>query len=231
VRRPNRGVEIVAAHFAACSALCCAHDAQPAPPVSACHASMLSAIPHAARPGDPVLGVEECPEPISPDSQALNLPQQPDVLLTIRISPWSRPERALTLRRGESGAYVLRSTRDEVRERFVDSKTAELLLTLWSAAVARKGVAATAEVVSVTLDGTGYRVWLESGAISMANPRGALAVAVSGVHQLEDIVNEPASNDDCARLEEAVAEMTDALYRIRHNGPCVRYEQASLPTR
>jgi hypothetical protein len=114
----------------------------------------------------------------------------------------------------------LRATR-EIRERFVDSSTADLLVALWAAALKREQVPDTSDTMLVTMDGTGYRVWAKSGAVSMPNPRGTLGIAMSGMTHLERIVVAPSSGD-CAQLEAAVAEMADALHRIRYNGPCTK---------
>jgi hypothetical protein len=273
----HRRKPVVAAQLLALCFWGCARDARPDAAVSECPGALHAA--RAARdaaghttPRDEVtLGVDECPEAIQNEyasglatynrfvERALDLPPGPDVLLAIRISPSFEPDRALSLRRTATGAYVLRSTRlvqnvwsrmmdnmrrqqgdvihldegrqadalremrmtREIRERFVDPSTADLLLTLWTAALRREQAPNTSDSVVVTLDGTSYRLWAEAGAVSIPNPRGTLGLAMSGTHHLERIVDQP-SSEDCALLQAAVAEMADALYRIRHAGPCMR---------
>lgn len=65
--------------------------------------------------------------------------------------------------------------------------------------------------------GTLYKVWTQAGAVDMANPRGALGIAVTSAEHLEALVTAP-SSEDCSHLANAVAAMEDALDPIRNDG-------------
>jgi hypothetical protein len=115
----------------------------------------------------------------------------------------------------------LRTTKS-VKERRLDTRTAELLLRLWAALAARAQHVREVGVHTATLDGTGYRVWQEGRAITTHSPKlgSVLSVAVASAERLEQLTAE-GSEDEESQLEAARFEMVNALQRTRRREPCL----------
>lgn len=117
-----------------------------------------------------------------------------------------------------SGLHTAKS----VKERSVDSRTANLMLRLWAALAGRAQRVREIGMHTVTLDGTYYRIWQGERWIITHSPRpgSVLALAVEVADRLEYLVAEGAIDED-SLLEETRFEMTNALQRTRRKEPCL----------
>ena len=208
--------------------------------------------PLAPSPSDKVLiDADACPAPptvspwgISPRevavNRALKLPPAPDVLFVIQIRPAFFLARTLSLHHRPDGAYVVRSTTLTespsvsgasapatvpivVRERFLDPKTAQLVLDLWSALAARVQIVTPVGIVGAVADGVTYHAWYRGASMTTHSPRrgSILDEAISAIERLgELVVKIPA--DERAELFAARQEMRDALQRTRRKEPCLQ---------
>jgi hypothetical protein len=109
-----------------------------------------------------------------------------------------------------------------VKERSLDSRTANLMVRLWAELARRAQWVQEIGVHYVTLDGTYYWIWQSGRWIKTHSPRpgSILGIAVDVAERLDDFVAE-GREDDGSLLKEARSEMTNALHRSRHKEPCL----------
>lgn len=145
------------------------------------------------------------------------------VLRSIRLRPdhFREPKVELEAVGNEPPEVVLPDVDDirEVHERLLDARTAELLLRVMKAQVARERQLDPKFENVVSVDGTAYRVWQNSSLFEVHSPAGSLGRTVAAVERLARIVDRPAA-DDCAQLASAYQELREALARAAR--PCQR---------
>jgi hypothetical protein len=109
------------------------------------------------------------------------------------------------------------------KQRRLDRRTAELMLRMWTAIVARAQVVHEVGIVHAILDGTLFRIWVGNTRASTHSPQSGsvLGLAVQAAERLEDFVAENrAENEDL--IDEVRFEMNNALERTRRKEPCLQ---------